>query len=101
MNITEHHDYREIVGGIAYLASCTRPDINFTVSALARRLHELHEPYHFYMILPKRALSYISGTLDHGIDSPSHCSINYGIHAAVDSEWGGGDTEYPNSTTGS
>lgn len=28
LNIIEHHDYREIVGGISYIYSCTRLDIN-------------------------------------------------------------------------
>ena len=45
----EHSSYRAITGGILYLAVCTRPDLRFSVHALARQMHA-PTPIHFRLL---------------------------------------------------
>lgn len=88
----------QMFGGIAYIASRTRPNPTFTASTFARHLHD---PCQRHMILDKRALCYIYGTIGHRIDFPFNCCLHTDrIHAAVD-DGSGDDIEYSNYTTGS
>jgi len=57
--------YRAMVGSIGYLASCTRPDLAFTAQRLATRLHD---PRTLHLMAAKRALRYLLGTIDLGIE---------------------------------
>lgn len=103
----DHHLYRSMVGGVAYLATCTRPDISYAVSVLSRNLHC---PTHRHLLHAKRLLRYISGTRTHGLFFPSdsqqtqlHAATSHAfqspMHAAVDADWGG-DQDTRRSTTG-
>lgn len=57
------HTYRFIFGGISFLAHCTRPDLLFSISALAR---SLHAPSARHLSLKKRVFLYIN-TSHYGI----------------------------------
>ena len=102
LNKASHHIYRSIVGGLAYIATCTRPDLSFSVSALARHMHM---PTERHLRDAKRVLRYLAGTIDMGLFYPSHpITIGQGaaissLHAAVDADWGG-DPVTRRSTTG-
>ena len=87
-----HHTYRSVVGGLAYIATCTRPDLSFAVSALARHMHC---PTNRHLIQAKRVLRYLAGTLHRGLFFSSSQRIYAGslhvsqscLHAAVDADW--------------
>ena len=56
--------YREIVGSLVYLMTCTRPDLCFAVTILSQHLAN-PKVAHFNMA--KHVMRYIKGTLDHGL----------------------------------
>lgn len=61
----EDKPYRELVGGLIYLANATRPDLAFTTSVLSRFCSR---PGIAHWKLAKRALRYIKGMIDYGIN---------------------------------
>jgi hypothetical protein len=86
--------YRELVGSLMYLMVCSRPDIAFSVSYLARYLNCFDET-HFAQAM--KLLHYVIQT--------SHLGITYSRDSTVqpygysDSDWGT-DIETRKSTTG-
>jgi hypothetical protein len=54
--------YASIVGGLMYVATCTRPDICFSVSMLARFMSS---PADEHVVQAKHALRYLAGTKDY------------------------------------
>ena len=55
------HNYREIVGVLIYLVSCTRPELANSVSQLSQCMsHPLHE----HLVAAKHVLRYLRGTSD-------------------------------------
>ena len=52
--------YRQIVGGLIYLMSCTRPDLSFVVSMLSQFMSK---PTSGHMTMAKHVLRYIKGTM--------------------------------------
>jgi hypothetical protein len=56
--------YRELVGGLMYLMTCTRPDLCFAVNQLCRHFQEPQE-HHWRAAL--RALAYLKNTKSHGL----------------------------------
>ena len=60
----DHKVYRSMIGSLLYLAVCTRPDMLFSVSALAR---QLHTPTLRHMSLIKRIFRYVAGTVNYGL----------------------------------
>jgi len=93
----DHAAYRAIIGGILYLAVCTRPDLSFPISVLARQMHA--PTFHHFAFL-KRILRYIAGTTNYGMHYARHGPLNPScISAAVDADWGG-DQDTRRSTTG-
>lgn len=85
--------YRELVGGLIYLANATRPDIAFAASTLSRFCTD---PGELHWSLAKRVLRYLKGTL--------HYSIKYmknknALAAYTDSNWAG-DVDDRKSCTG-
>ena len=82
----QHNRYRSIVGSLSYLGICTRPDISFAVSVLAR---QLHAPCKRHLLLVKRVLRYVSVTSDKEIFYP-RCQINSSpLTAYTDADWAG------------
>ncbi|GAA5988537.1 hypothetical protein JCM11641_003308 [Rhodosporidiobolus odoratus] len=73
--------YRELLGALVWLSSCTRPDLAFAVS-VASRYSACPAERHWTML--KRICRYVAGTLSHGLHyspsssaepfSPSHLS---------------------------
>lgn len=53
---SDHSRYRSIVGGVMYAAVCTRPDIAFGASVLAR---QMHAPTGRHLVLAKRLVGYL------------------------------------------
>jgi hypothetical protein len=56
--------YRQIIGSTIYLLNCTRPNISYTISQLARFIAALGESHYR---LSKQLLRYLNGTLEIGI----------------------------------
>lgn len=93
----DHATYRAVVGGLLYVAVCTRPDLSFAIGVLARQLHAPTER-HFKLL--KRTLRYLKGTSTIGLNFPINgmCAAD-SICAAVDADWGG-DEETRRPTSG-
>lgn len=76
--------YREIIGNLLYLMTCTRPDICYAVSNLSQFLSK---PTHEHLQMSKAVLRYIKGTKDYGLKFiKSIQSISLIGHC--DSDWG-------------
>ncbi|XP_055632530.1 uncharacterized protein LOC129773007 [Toxorhynchites rutilus septentrionalis] len=52
--------YRELVGGLQYLAQCTRPDISYAVNAVSSFSNN---PGESHWVATKRILRYLKGTM--------------------------------------
>lgn len=74
--------YRELIGGLIYLANATRPDIAFVASALSRFCTDPGEQHWF---LAKRVLRYLKGTSTFGITYEKN---KQELCAYTDSDWG-------------
>ena len=51
--------YREIIGSLIYLMTCTRPDLSYAVDKLS---HYLSEPRQQHWVVAKHILKYLRGT---------------------------------------
>lgn len=56
--------YQELLGGLLYVATCTRPDISFAVGKLARHAAS---PTQAHLSAAKGVLKYLKGTADLGL----------------------------------
>ena len=92
-----HAEYRSAIGGLLYLAVSTRPDLSYSVTVLAR---QLHAPTMRHMVLLKRVLRYVAGTVTLGLwYRRSGPLSSTSLAAFADADWGGcKDTR--RSTTG-
>lgn len=86
--------YRQIVGCLIYLVTCTRPDIAFAVSKLSSYLEN---PENCHYMAAKRVLRYIAGTRTKGILYNGSARIN--LKGFSDSDFAG-DFETRKSTGG-
>ncbi|CAI7896635.1 unnamed protein product [Closterium sp. NIES-54] len=60
------HPYAELVGSLMYAMMCTRPDLTYPISVLARFVGKgRHTKVHWKA--PKRVLHYLRGTKDHAL----------------------------------
>lgn len=93
---TEDEDfpYRQLIGSLMYLAIATRPDISFALGVVSRYMEH---PKNIHVNAAKRILSYISGTLDHGIMYEG--GGNHEFCGFSDSDYGG-NLDTRKSTTG-
>lgn len=86
-----------MAGGLAYLATCTRPDITFAASSLARHFHY---PTTRHILLAMRVLRYVNSSKNNGIFFIStRQPTSQSLRAAVDVDWGG-DVDIRRSTIG-
>lgn len=63
-NCVENYPYREVVGGLLYASTKTRPDISYAVGVCAG---SCHNPSNESVGDVKRTLRYLKGTKDYGI----------------------------------
>jgi len=75
--------YRELVGGLIYLANATRPDIAYAANALSRFCTD---PGTSHWLLAKRVLRYLKNTSHYGI---TYMKSEDKLQAFTDSDWAG------------
>ena len=83
--LTDSKLYREIVGSLIYLMTCTRPDICYVVTKLSQYLSK---PTFAHLSLSRFVLKYLKGTVNYGlkfIKSEKPLSFT----GFCDSDWGG------------
>ena len=93
--------FREFVGSVMYLATCTRPDVAYTIGQLSRFVSS---PTMQHIGTAKRLLRYLVGTVSNGIvyrhDATQDEPMNkITIHGYCDSDWGS-DPDTRKSVTG-
>lgn len=88
-------NYRQVVGALAYLMVCTRPDIAYPVSVVSR---SLENPTHTDCVRLKRMLRYLQYTPDMGILYKK--DYRKGILECYSDADHGGDLTTGRSTTG-
>lgn len=79
----KNYPYRELVGGLMYLAIGTRPDITHAISVLSQ-FNDCFEEMHWKAA--KRVLRYLAGTVNVHL---VYYRKNAGIQGYVDADWGG------------
>ena len=84
--------YQSVVGGLMYLATCTRPDIAFAVGMLARFSSK---PNRSHWVAAKRVLRYLKRTMNFGL----FYSNGSGVLGYSDADWAG-DMDDRKSTSG-
>lgn len=89
---TQLYPYAEAVGSLMYLAVCTRPDISFTVGALARHMSV---PTTEHWSIVKGTLQYLQGTTDWAL----HYKSEGDLAVYTDSDYSG-DVDTRRSTAG-
>lgn len=85
-------DYQTLIGGLLYLASCTRPDISFAVGKLARYGAA---PTVMHRAAAKTVLRYLKGTMNWGLQY----STRSPLLGYSDADYAG-DVDTRRSTTG-
>jgi len=75
--------YRELIGGLVYLANASRPDLSFAVSVLSRYCTN---PGLVHWKMAKRVLRYLKGTSDYCI---TYQKQNSALCTYVDADWAG------------
>ncbi len=87
--------YREVVGSLIYIMTCTRPDLSWVVSKLSQHLSEPNEKH---WLTAKHVIRYLKGTIDHKL-CYRKCDTNLKLGAYSDSDWAA-DLSDRRSTTG-
>jgi hypothetical protein len=93
-DVVEATQYQRLVGCLQWLATCTRPDISYTASFLARHLRK--PTAHLYQ-LALRTVSYLRYTRDFGLTVGGGDDLQ--LRGFVDADWAG-CLETRRSTTG-
>lgn len=88
--------YREVVGSLIYLTTCTRPDLSFVVSRLSQYFTN---PTEEQWVTAKHVLRYLKGTKDKEIVYRKCDSDQLEIQAFSDADWAADVTDR-RSTTG-
>uniref|UniRef100_A0A2N9HGK2 Reverse transcriptase Ty1/copia-type domain-containing protein n=1 Tax=Fagus sylvatica TaxID=28930 RepID=A0A2N9HGK2_FAGSY len=81
--LSDGTEYKQIVGTLQY-CTLTRPDIAFSVNQLCQFMHS---PTSAHWIAAKRVLSYLKGTIDHGLFLPTG---SLQLSAYCESDWPSG-----------
>lgn len=88
--------YREAVGSLIYLTTCTRPDLSFVVSKLSQYFAE---PTEEQWVTVKHVLRYLRGTIEKELCFRRNDSEKLGLLAYSDADWAADVTDR-RSTTG-
>ena len=88
--------YREAVGSLIYLSTCTRPDINFVVSKLSQHFAE---PTLEHWSTVKHVLRYLKGTAEQELCFKRNETEKLGLRVYSDADWASDVTDR-RSTTG-
>lgn len=88
--------FRQAIGSLIYLVSCTRPDIAFAVHRLSQ---SVESPQNHHWTAVKHVLRYLSGTKSFGIQYGGSNNKGDSIIAYSDSDYAG-DTASRKSTSG-
>ena len=92
--------YRELIGSLMYLTTCTRPDLAFAVGHLSRYVER---PTQQHIGAAKRVLRYLIGTKHYGIvysrNKTAKQDRSLMIDGYCDSDWGN-DPDSRKSITG-
>jgi hypothetical protein len=83
--LTDSRLYREIVGSLIYVMTCTRPDLSYVVTKLSQHMSK---PTIAHLNLSKFVLKYIKGTLDYNLKFKK-CNNDLNLMGFCDSDWGG------------
>jgi hypothetical protein len=86
--------YRQLVGKLVYIATCSRPDIAYAVSELGRFLEN---PGQKHWKAAKHVVRYLKGTMNAGINFYKHKKLTLETHCDADFA---GDTDTRRSTSG-
>jgi len=81
--------YTTVVSKCMYLATCTQPDITYTICELARFMAS-YGPAH--IAAAKHLLHYLRGMTSHGITLGGSETLQPFFKALTDSDWGMGDS---------
>ena len=92
--LVDPKEYQALTGSLMYLMRATRPDLAFTVSALAKHNSK---PTHEHLQAAKHALRYLKGTVDMALVYQRNGSA--AITGYTDSDWAG-DLDDRKSTSG-
>lgn len=96
VKMSDVRTYREAVGSLIYLSTCTRPDLSFVVSRLSQHFAE---PTEEQWVTVKHVLRYLKGTSTKGLSFNRDDSQKLGIQAYSEADWAS-DASDRRSTTG-
>ena len=94
--MTEPKKYREAVGSLIYLSTCTRPDLSFVVSKLSQHFAE---PTEEHWSTVKHVFRYLKGTTDKELCFKGSKNERLGLRVYCDADWAS-DVGDRHSTTG-
>lgn len=92
----EKYPYSQLIGSLLYLSVTTRPDISFSVGALARYMTR---PTSIHWQAAKGILKYLAGTTSFGISYGQNDGIKGSVTGFCDADYAG-DADTRRSTTG-
>lgn len=92
---TDQRKYREMLGSLIYIMTCTRPDISWIVSRLS---HYMSDPREKHMTALKHVYRYLQGTKDYEL-CYNKCNTKLELMGYSDADWTN-DAEDRKSTTG-
>ena len=94
--LTDPREYREAVGTLLYLSTCTRPDLSYVVSNLSRHFAE---PTDEHWKTVRHVFRYLKGTMNQGLTFTQDDTNSLGLRVFTDADWAS-DASDRRSTTG-
>lgn len=89
VKLIDPRKYREVVGSLIYLTSCTRPDLSYVVSKLSQYFSE---PTEEQWITVKHVLKYLKGTNDKML-CYRKCDEGLRLVTYSDADWAGDEND--------